>query len=347
MKKILFMSLLSLLSWFSCKGAEYTNLDVDAFEQKIADPSVAIIDVRTANEYFAGHLRGASNFDWFASDFIDQIIAACPKTAPVAVYCRTGRRSASAASRLAKAGYTVFNLTGGYLAWAEKRKPVSYYDVETFFTPGGSTVRLTLIKHGSLEVSCNGVSIQIDPVAGYGKHTEYAIEFPKADVILVTHEHQDHLDLSAIKALTGESTRLIMNEAGAAAAGGGEIMHNGDSLSLPGGIRLDAVPAYNTTKGRENFHPKGNGNGYVLTFDGFRLYIAGDTEDIPEMADLKDVDVALLPVNQPYTMTLEQCVKAAEKLSPKVLIPYHYSQTDLSALPGRLPKMRVLIKNMR
>jgi L-ascorbate metabolism protein UlaG (beta-lactamase superfamily) len=115
----------------------------------------------------------------------------------------------------------------------------------------------------------------------------------------------------------------------------------------PGDVIVEAVPAYNTTPGREKFHPKGNGNGYVLTLDGFRVYIAGDTEDIPEMTALKDIDLAFLPVNQPYTMTPDQCVRAAQAFSPKVLIPYHFGETDLSSLPGRLPGMKVLLRQMQ
>ena len=94
-------------------------------------------------------------------------------------------------------------------------------------------------------------------------------------------------------------------------------------------IKLDAVPAYNITPGHTQFHPKGRDNGYVLTIDGLHIYIAGDTEDIPEMSELKDIDVAFLPCNQPYTMTLEQVAKAARTIKPKVLFPYHYSQTPI------------------
>ena len=94
------------------------------------------------------------------------------------------------------------------------------------------------------------------------------------------------------------------------------------------------------------FHPQGRDNGFVLTIDGLKIYIAGDTEDIPEMAGLKDIDVAFLPVNQPYTMTVEQCVNAAKVISPKVLIPYHFSSTDLSSLPDLLPEINVLLRHM-
>jgi L-ascorbate metabolism protein UlaG (beta-lactamase superfamily) len=115
--------------------------------------------------------------------------------------------------------------------------------------------------------------------------------------------------------------------------GKGEVMKNGDKLQLTDDFTIEAVPAYNYTEGHTQFHPKGRDNGYILTIDGLRIYIAGDTEDIPEMTAIKDIDVAFLPCNQPYTMTPEQLVKAAKIIKPKVVFPYHYGQTDVSALP--------------
>ena len=337
----------TLLSLFSCAAGSYTHLDVKGFEACLGEGRVVVLDVRTPDEYAGGHLRGAVNADWYAPDFLMKVEAAWPKEVPLAVYCRSGKRSAAAASALAKAGYTVCNLQGGYLAWMEAGKPVVTFGTEVFLTDGNIPVAVTLIKHGSLEFAYNGCSVQVDPVAGYGKPTDYAAGFPKADVILVTHEHPDHLDDVTLRGLSDDRTRLILNHKSAAAIGRGEVVGNGDSLDLPSGIRLDAVPAYNTTPGREKFHPKGSGNGYVLTMDGFRIYVAGDTEDIPEMAALKDIDLAFLPVNQPYTMTPEQCVRATGMIAPKVLIPYHFSQTDLSSIPGRLPGIKVLLRDMQ
>lgn len=221
------------------------------------------------------------------------------------------------------------------------------YEVERFVSDGGKAVDITLIKHGTLAINFEDVSIHIDPVIQHGKTTNYATDFPKADFILITHEHGDHLDAEAIKALTDENTRLIVNGKSYEKLGKGETIANGEILPLTDDITLEAVPAYNTTPGRENFHPKGSGNGYLLNIDGLHIYIAGDTEDIPEMADLKDIDVALLPVNQPYTMTVEQCVNAAKTIHPKVLIPYHFSQTDLSELPSLLPDIDVRLRQMQ
>ena len=104
---------------------------------------------------------------------------------------------------------------------------------------------------------------------------------------------------------------------------------NGDFLELPNGWTVDAVPAYNNSPEKLQFHPKGRDNGFVLTIESMRIYIAGDTEDIPEMADIKDIDVAFLPCNLPYTMTPEQCSHAAQMIKPAVLFPYHYGQTDI------------------
>ena len=341
----LITALLGMLSCASC--SQVANLVVDDFETLAAKPDVFLVDVRTPDEYAEGHLRGAANIDCQAPDFLEQVESVCPKETPVAVYCRTGRRSADAAKKLAKAGYDVANLTGGIVGWQEAGKPVTQYAVETIFTDSGLPVRITLIKHGTLEIAAKGLSIQVDPVSGLGVPTDYATEFPKADVILVTHEHGDHFDRTALEALGANADNLITNARVAEMLGWGTVMANGDSRDLPEGIHLDAVPAYNCTEGHTNFHPQGRDNGFIFTIDGLRIYVAGDTEDIPEMANIKDIDVAFLPVNQPYTMTVDQCVHAAEVLQPKVLIPYHFSNTDLSGLPDRLPDIKVLLRQMQ
>ena len=346
MKRILILMSFSLLSLFSCKG--YKDLSVSEFEAMLAqDQTAQLLDVRTPEEFAEGHIGGAVNIDWKADAFAEKAVETLSKDRPVMVYCRSGRRSAEAAGVLEGLGFKAFNLKGGILAWTDAGKRVSKYEVERFWTPAGEPVEITLVKHGSLEIGYRGLSIQIDPVAGLGKPTDYAIEFPKADVILVTHEHGDHLEDATIATLTGEGTLLLLNEKSRGIIGRGEAIGNGESRELPGGIHLEAVPAYNTTPGREMFHPKGNGNGYVLTLEGLRIYVAGDTEDVPEMANLKDIDIAFLPVNQPYTMTPEQCIAAAKVIGPKVLIPYHYSQTDISGIPAALPGMDVRIRQMQ
>ena len=202
------------------------------------------------------------------------------------------------------------------------------YQTDTFKTKGGKEVVITAIKHASLRIQYDGLEIQVDPVVEYAPATDYS-KFPKADVILVTHEHFDHFDRDAIAALRKDGTEIVANPAVQKMLGSGTAMTNGESRVVAKGIKLDAVPAYNTTPGHTQFHPKGRDNGYVLTIDGLRIYIAGDTEDIPEMAGVKDIDVAFLPCNQPYTMKPEQVAKAARTIKPKVLFPYHYSQTPV------------------
>ena len=344
----LFVMAFSLFGLFSC-GATVNKLDVKSFASAVDDfPSVRLIDVRTAEEYSLGHLVGAVNCDWYDSTFVEKVSAAYDKSAPLYVYCRSGKRASEAAAALEKVGFEVNNLEGGYLAWTGAGMPVTKYEVERFRTASGAPVDIVLVKHGSLAICYDGLTVQIDPVSGLGKPTDYSKEFPKADVILVTHEHGDHLEDATISTLTGENTVLILNQTSRDKIGRGEVIRNGESRDLCSGkIHLEAVPAYNTTPGREMFHPKGNGNGYVLTIDGLVIYVAGDTEDIPEMADLKNIDVAFLPVNQPYTMTVDQCVSAAKAFSPKVLIPYHFSQTDITTIPGRLPGIDVRLRDMR
>ena len=345
MKRLLIVMAFCFFSLFSCKG--FKDLTVNEFETMLSQARTGqLVDVRTPEEFAENHLPGAINIDWRGDGFSEKA-QKLDKVRPVMVYCRSGRRSAEAAKTLDGIGFKTYNMKGGILAWTAGGKRVTKYEVERFWTASGAPVDITLVKHGSLEISYNGISIQIDPVAGLGRPTDYATEFPKADVILITHEHGDHLDPEAIAALTGPETLLVLNETSLSQICRGEAIHNGESRDLPGGIRLEAVPAYNTTPGREKFHPKGNGNGYVLTIDGLRIYVAGDTEDVPEMADLKDIYVAFLPVNQPYTMTPEQCIAAAKVIAPKVLIPYHFGQTDLSGLPAALPGMDVRLRQMQ
>lgn len=345
--KSLIALMMSILPLSACAAA-YTNQSVDEFEQTASEGVAAVVDVRTPEEYAAGHLRDAALCDWKADGFLDAMQAKYPKQTPLAIYCRTGKRSAEAAAALSKAGYTVYNLLGGYEAWTAAGKPVITYEVETFFTDSFRPVSFTLIKHGSLAISYKGGSIQIDPVSGLGKPTDYAAEFPAADAIFITHEHGDHLDKEAIAALYAEGkTTLVANAASQQQLGFGTATGNGDDGELFGGVQYEAVPAYNYSEGHTNFHPRGRDNGYIFDFDGLRVYVAGDTEDIPEMAEIKDIDIAFLPVNQPYTMTVEQCVKAAKVLSPRVLIPYHFSNTDLSGLQEQLPGIQVLLRQMQ
>ena len=212
----------------------------------------------------------------------------------------------------------------------------SPYETDTFTTKSGKTIKFHALVHSSLRIDYDDKVIMVDPVTKLGEKTIDYTTMPKADYILVTHEHFDHLDTAAIKQLTGDNTQLFTNQRCAEMLGYGHVMANGETLQLADDITVEAVPAYNTTPDHQQFHPKGRDNGFVLTLDGLRIYIAGDTEDIPEMADFKDIDVAFLPCNQPYTMTVEQLVNAAQTIKPKVLFPYHFGQTDVSGIPELL-----------
>jgi len=199
---------------------------------------------------------------------------------------------------------------------------------DTFKTHSGKKVVLTAIKHASIEINYDGREIEVDPVGEIAPETDYR-SFPKADFILITHEHNDHLDARAVAELEKEGTVIVTNQNSARILGKGKVMKNGDNLQLAPDITLDAVPAYNITPGHTQYHPKGRDNGFVLTLDGLRIYIAGDTEDIEEMNNVKNIDIAFLPTNQPFTMTPEQTAKVARIIRPKVLFPYHYSDTKI------------------
>ena len=340
MKRII-TSLLALLGLASACGQQgFENADVNGFATRIADPDVVLLDVRTDKEFEEGHIQNALHIDIKQSGFVEKAKSMLPADKTIAVYCRSGVRSALAASQLASEGYKVVNLKGGILAWKEAEKPVvtdaNLYEVDSFTTKNGKTVRFHALVHASIRIEYDGKEIEVDPVTKLGEKTIDYTAMPKADYIFVTHEHFDHLDTAAIKQLTGDNTQLITNQRCAEMLGYGTVMANGDKLQLADDFTVEAVPAYNTTEGHQQFHPKGRDNGFILTLDGLRIYIAADTEDIPEMAEIKDIDVAFLPCNQPYTMTVEQLVNAARMVKPKVLFPYHFGQTDVSGIPAQI-----------
>ena len=339
MKKILTCLLATLGFTTACCQKNYEDVNVNGFAELTAEPNVVVIDVRTATEFAEGHIGGALNIDQGQSDFLDKVKTAVKDASKttVALYCRSGRRSANAAGKLAAEGYRCVNLKGGIIAWKEAGMDVTTdnYEVDVFKTKSGKTVKFHALVHASIRREYDGVEIEIDPVTKLGDRTVDYTKMPKADLIFVTHEHGDHFDKEAINLLSHDGTRLVTNKRCADMIGYGEVMANGQSATFID-INVEAVPAYNTTEGRTKFHPKGRDNGYVLTIDGLRVYIAGDTEDIPEMSDVKDIDIAFLPCNQPYTMTTEQLVRAAKTIKPKVLFPYHYGQTDVSTIPSQL-----------
>ncbi|MGX8682822.1 MAG: MBL fold metallo-hydrolase [Bacteroidales bacterium] len=209
------------------------------------------------------------------------------------------------------------------------------YETDVFTTQSGKTIKLHALMHASIRMEYDGKEIEIDPVSKLRDRTVDYTAMPKADYIFVTHEHGDHYDANAIKLLTGEQTKLIMNKRCAEMYGAGEVMVNGDSKQIANDFKVEAVPAYNTSPDKLTKHPKGRDNGYILTIDGFRIYFAGDTEDVPEMDNIKNIDVAYFPCNNP-TMNAEQFVRAAKLIKPKVVFPYHYTPADITSIPQLL-----------
>jgi L-ascorbate metabolism protein UlaG (beta-lactamase superfamily) len=203
---------------------------------------------------------------------------------------------------------------------------------DNFTTKDGKPLTIYFVKHASLVIKYDDKLIYVDPVTTFADFSKE----PKADVILITHEHGDHFDTLAIKQLEKPETKIILNPATYEILGKGFSMINFAGVMLAEGVSLLAVPAYNVTPDRIQFHPKGRDNGYVLNVHGTKIYIAGDTEPIFEMALLKDIDIAFLPVNQPYTMTVEQAVAAAQVIKPKILYPYHFGETNVQEVANYL-----------
>ena len=192
---------------------------------------------------------------------------------------------------------------------------------------------LTFLGHGTLMLTFKDTVLHVDP---YGKVADYAA-LPRADLVLLTHDHADHLDQAALALVRTPVTDIVLPPVCADRVQGGLILKNGETRTVRG-ITVTAVPAYNLVHRRDNgqpFHPRGAGNGYLLDFGDTRLYVAGDTENTPEMAALKDVDIAFLPMNLPYTMTPEMVADAARSFRPRILYPYHYGDTD----PQRLVEL--------
>lgn len=200
---------------------------------------------------------------------------------------------------------------------------------DKFVTKKGRTVTIHFIKHGTLMMDVDGYMVHIDPVTMFG--TDYS-KLPKADLLLVTHEHKDHFDMAVIEAVMKSGNRFLSNGRVAEMSQKSEAMQVGQTIDLGNNITIKATAAYNNSPGKEQFHPKGRDVGFVIAVDNLKIYVAGDTEDIEEMKQLKNIDVAFLPVNQPFTMTPEQCIKAVDMFRPKVVYPYHYGQTDLTPI---------------
>ncbi len=203
-------------------------------------------------------------------------------------------------------------------------------------------VEMHFIGHGSLMFKVNSFVIYFDPVRSSGSYDN----FPKADLILVTHEHSDHLDVKLIDDLKKQGTMLLCNEISASKVPWAMTMKAGDKKEI-NNIVIEAVPAYNIVNERapdQPFHPKGAGLGYPLTIGDKRFYIAGDTENTTEMKALKNIDVAFLPMNLPYTMTPEMVADAARAFKPEILYPYHFGDTNTDEIIKLLKDTNITVR---
>ena len=187
---------------------------------------------------------------------------------------------------------------------------VSFADEVFSFTP---------ITHATFVLQSGSTTVYVDPVGDASAFSG----FPAPDLILITHIHGDHLAPELVATLKQPKTQIIGSPTVIEKLGYGETIRNGETTEAAG-LKIEAIPAYNTTTERLKFHPKGRDNGYVLSKTGTRLYISGDTEDIPEMRALKDIDIAFVCMNLPFTMTVEQAASAVNAFKPGVVIPYHY-----------------------
>jgi L-ascorbate metabolism protein UlaG (beta-lactamase superfamily) len=209
-------------------------------------------------------------------------------------------------------------------------------------------LQIISVGHGSLYFVFGKKVIHVDP---YGKAGDYS-KFPKADIILLTHDHSDHFDVAAIDLIKKKDTDLILTQSCFDKYKSGTVMKNGESKTVKE-IKIDAVPAYNILHKKDTgelYHPKGTGNGYVITFGDKKVYVAGDTENIPEMKDLKNISITFLPMNLPFTMTQEMVVDAVNMFKPKVLYVYHIGNSDTKKLIDLLKdnkdlEVRIRVKN--
>jgi L-ascorbate metabolism protein UlaG (beta-lactamase superfamily) len=193
-------------------------------------------------------------------------------------------------------------------------------------------IKITPIQHASFTIQAGGQVIQVDPAMGDFTGA------PKADIVLITDIHPDHLDTATLNKVKKAGTTVVIPAAASSEVKDGVVMKNGEMKKF-GPFTVEAVPMYNLKRGPgpgQLYHDKGRGNGYVVTYGGTRIYISGDTEGIPEMRALKNIDVAFVCMNLPYTMTPEEAADAVKAFKPRIVYPYHYGESDLKVFENAL-----------
>jgi L-ascorbate metabolism protein UlaG (beta-lactamase superfamily) len=199
-------------------------------------------------------------------------------------------------------------------------------------TARGGDLTIQPIHHAAVLLSWNGRHVLVDPAPlAPGGGAEFKA-LPAPDIILITHIHGDHYDAGVLQSVAGSNTQIftprnVYEAMPAELKAKTHVLANGEH-SAAGGITIAAVPMYNTTAVRSHFHPKGAGNGYILTIGGERIYIAGDTEEAPQLAHLRNIDVAFIPMNLPYTQTVQAAAQWVKDFRPRIVYPYHYRNGD-------------------
>lgn len=216
---------------------------------------------------------------------------------------------------------------GGITLLPYRLTAASHAGHDSFASATGAVV-ITPVSHASFVMETPMGVVYVDPIGGADLYEG----MPVPDLILITHEHGDHYNAETLAGVMGDSTQMITNPAvydmlTAEMQTRASSMGNGDAAAA-NGVQVEAIPAYNTTEGRENFHPQGRDNGYVVTVDGLRIYISGDTEDIPEMRALENIDIAFVCMNLPFTMDAGAAASAVNQFAPTYVYPYHYRGRD-------------------
>jgi len=204
------------------------------------------------------------------------------------------------------------------------------------FSTSVGPLTMTPIRHASLMIQANGITLYLDPAQGRYDG------LPKADYILITDIHDDHLSPASIDKVKKKDTRIIAPKAVAEQLAGDALdvraLPNGEKTSA-GPFAIEAVPMYNVTRGPATgkfYHDKGRGNGYVISYGGKRIYFSGDTEAIPEMKSLRNIDIAFVCMNLPYTMPPSEAAIAVRRIHPSIVYPYHYLGSDLNVFAKAL-----------